>query len=1058
MRKLAIIIALWVCCVVPSWAQSRMVSGVVTDAVTNQTLPGVTIRIKGTVSGATTDIDGRYQIEVHSDEAILIFSFIGYTAIEAPVTGQSSLDIMLQPEIQELEEVVVTALGIRREKKALGYAVQVVKGEALETNRDVSVINQLHGKVSGLQITETTGGPGSSSRIVLRGNTSLAGDNNALIVVDGMAINNNTENNTNEWGGMDFGSGISDINPDDIASVSVLKGAGAAALYGSRAANGVILITTKKGASKPTGWGITVNSGSSLVRPYILQDFQNVYGAGRDGQFQGPWEIKNGVPVYNTDSPFAFGSWGPAMEGQTIVDWDGVTRKFSARPDNYKNYFQTGYNLNNAFSVEQGGEQGSFRFSYANLSNRDIVPNTQLKRHNLNLTATSRISENFRIEAGVNYVNQKADNRLALSNAFSVPRNYVMMPRNISDASLAQHVMDEQGVERVWYTNWNWMSNPYWMHTYELNYDTRDRMLANAAAFIQLMPKLSLRIRGNSDIVWHRFHARQATNGRSNSLGSVSERWLNSKFYSGDILLSYQEKLSGDFNLVATAGGMIENRKHEMERVWTEDGLILPYFYNVDFGRVKRSDAYLSEQQINSAYATQQLSYRSILFLDLTQRIDGSSTLPKSNNTYFYPSASMGFVFTDALGIDEDWIQYGKLRASLARVGSAAEPYQLQKSYNQTVTYNGVPMTSLNEFVPNYDLKPEMSSSWEVGCDLRMLNNRLKLDASWYTTDTKNQILSSDISAASGTPRAIINTGEIKNRGIEVQISGAPLQSIKGVNWNLSLNMAHNESSVVNLAPGLENYVLLQHWRMTVEARPGNPYGDLVGYDVKRDGAGNKIIDSDGMYVRGDKPVVLGNVMPDMVGGLRSDLRYRNWTLGLLVDFSLGGELFSGTNMYGYGYSGNLKGSLKGREAWYASEEAREEAGMSSAEWNPTGGVLVEGVTPEGEAVSRYVNPEKYWGQYSAWGNEIHEPFVYDASFVKLRELSLTFRLPDRWVKPLHLSNAAFSFIGRNLWLIYSGAPNIDPEGYYTNGNGQGFELYAYPTRRSVGFNLKFNI
>lgn len=1037
--------------------QGKIISGIVTSKEDHLGIPGATVRVEGRIQqGTTTDLNGRFALEVPAETKNLIISFVGYITQTVSVAGQSEIQIVLLPDVQTLEGVVVTALGIKREKKALGYSIQEIDAEELNTVKDISVVNQLHGKVSGMQISETTGGPGSSSRIIIRGNTSLDSDNQALIVVDGIPISNNTVNTTSEWGGLDYGNGISDINPDDIESVSVLKGASATALYGSMAANGVILITTKKGTQK-SGLGVQLNTGASLVQAYIHTQFQDAYGAGRNGKFEGPWRIENGIPVYNTDSDAAFGSWGPKMEGQTIVDWDGETKKFLPQANNYKDHFQTGLNLNNAFALEGGNQQSSFRFSYANLYNSDIVPNTQLNRHNFNLSSSAQLSKNLKATASVNYINQKAENRLGLSNSYSLPRNIIMMPRHISDESLKNHIMDPDGYEQVWYTNWNWMSNPYWMHEYELNDDTRDRVLAASTITYTLNKKLNLRIRGNTDLVWHRFNSRQAYKGISDAQGGARAKWLNSKILNGDALLTYQSDIGNQFKLSSSIGVMTYYSKLESEDAWTKNGLSIPYFYNVDYGNEKESAYLLQESQINSVFATAQLAYRSWLFFDMSHRIDQSSTLPRKVNTYYYPSFSLGFVFTDALEWESDWMPFGKIRASWAQVGSDADPYQLQKTFIQQGTFNGVPYTHVQKFAPPYDLKPEISTATELGTDLRFFNNRIRLDASWYRTSSRNQILPMDVSNASGVNQAIINTGEILNQGIELLIEAAPIKKTNGLHWDIALNWAKNSSKVVSLHHDLENYVLLSHWRMTVEARPGHNYGDLVGYGIKRDADGNKLVDENGLYIRDEKSQVLGNIQADFFGGIRNNLHYHNWSMGFLVDVSVGGELFSGTNMYGYGYSGNLEGSLEGREAWYASEAAREAAGIAPEDWTPTGGYPVEGVTETGTRVSTFVNPEKYWGQFSSWTNEIHEPFIYDASFIKLREFSISYRIPNALSEKLKLQSAVISLVGRNLWLIYSGAENIDPESYYTNGNGQGFELYSYPTRRSIGFNLKFN-
>ncbi len=1056
MKKITLFILLFVAYLANG--QNIRLSGLVTSAKDGNPVAFANIVALGQSGGTSTDLDGQFEMQVQANTRAIVVSCMGFAMDTILLKGETQLSIELIPTAQQLDEVVVTALGISRSKKALGFSVQELKGDELQTARDPNLVNSLSGKVAGLQVTSTTGGPASSSRIVLRGNSSF-NDNQALIVVDGVPVNNETNNTTSEWGGFDFGSGISDINPDDVASISVLKGASASALYGSRAQNGVIIITTKKG-KKSKGLGISFSSNTEFTNAYIPIDFQDTYGAGRNGLFEGPWKINDeGVPVYQTESPSAYGSWGPKMEGQSIIDWDGKENTFSPQPDNYSDYFNTGLNTTNNLSMEGGSEKMTYRFSYTNMLNKDIVPETKINRHNFNLHTVADISKYIKIDFSATYMYQKADNRLGLSNSYSVPRNYVFMPRNISDASLQNNMMDANGYEQVWYTNWNWQSNPYWRQNYELNDDTRNRIIGNVMASIKFTERLKLMLRANADIGIHRFNDRQAYKGISNSLGSYNQRWLHNYQYNTDFLLSYDNEINADWSYNLNAGGNILQYKREEQSIWTNGGLSVPYFYNVQYSNDPvGTNNYLSKKRINSLYAFGQIAYKGWMFVDVTSRNDWSSTLPAANNSYFYPSVSMGFVFTEALDYAPDWLPYGKLRASWAQVGGDTDPYQLQYTFRQIDTYNGAPYSEITSFIPNKDLKPEITSSYEFGADLHFLNHRLMLDITYYNQSTKNQILAASVSSASGSRMAMINSGKINNNGIEVELNAHILKSTNGISWDASLNIAKNNSEVIELAEGLPAYPLVNHWRLSIEARPGHPYGDIVGYAIKKDANGNKLVNSaTGLYVRDEKPTVLGNYTPDFTGGFRNSFSYKNISMSFLIDFRIGGDMYSGTNMYMSGYSGNLESTVEGRDEWYASEAARIEAGESSANWVATGGYLAEGVFEDGSTNNIYVNPEKYWGQFTDWGNEIHEPFIYDATFFKLREMVITYKIPDRFLTKLHVSNASVSLVGRNLWLIYSGVPNVDPESAYSNGNGQGFEIYSYPMRRSYGVNLKFN-
>jgi len=1038
-------------------AQERLVNGIVRSADDGSTLPGANVIVLGSSLGTVTDLNGKFTLTVPISFDTLLFSYLGMEPQKIALLDKSFFEINLNSDKKNIKEVVITALGMEREKKALGYAVQEIKGIELQTAKDASFINQLSGKVAGLNITSTTGGPGSSSRIVLRGVTSLSGSNQALIVVDGVPIENNTSNNTTQWGGRDYGNGISDINPDDIASVTVLKGPNAAALYGSLAANGVIVISTKKGRASD-GIGIDFNSSTTIESANIQMKFQDTYGAGRNGKFEGPWVLQNGIYTYNSANATAFGSWGPKMQGQTIRDWDGKIRTFDAQPNNYKSYFQTGITAVNSISLDGGSDKVNYRLSATNFNTKDIVPNTTLKRNSFTARTNAALSKQISIDISVTYSNQVAENRLGLANSFSAPRNYVMMPRNISAESLENSMMDATGKEMTWFSNWNWMTNPYWHRKFELNSDTRDRLIGIASVSYQLDEHLRAIIRSNADFNFTRSNEREASYGISNSQGSYSSNWSTYKQYQGDFLLSYENVLNQNISYVLNLGGSSLQKRNEQTQERTDGGLAIPYFYNIENSVNRPSiNTYLNETRTNALYSFAQLAYKTWLYLDITARNDWSSTLPKSNRSYFYPSLSSGFIFTEAFDVSQEILSYGKLRASVAQVGRDTDPYRTNFSYPAAGSFNGSTMYQLDPSVPLLNLKPELTTSTEFGTELIFLNGRISADINYYHSTTKNQILPASISASSGFVNAIINSGEIQNRGIELQLKTKIIEK-KNFAWNFDINFAHNKNKVISLTDGLESYQLFYQWNLTVEARPGHEYGDIVGYGIKRDQNGNKLVDENGLYIRDEKAKVLGNYNPDFTGGIQNNIRYKNFSFSFLVDARVGGEMFSGTNMYASGYSGNLESTLEGREAWYASEEDRIAAGISPENWIATGGFLADGVDENGNQNSVYVNPELYWGQFSNWTNEIHEQFIYDASFVKLREVLIAYSFPKRISNKMHLKGLSVALTARNLWLIYSGVPNIDPESSYNNGNGQGYEIYSWPTRRSIGINFKISL
>ncbi|MBI9066844.1 MAG: SusC/RagA family TonB-linked outer membrane protein, partial [Salinivirgaceae bacterium] len=814
-------------CTINLNAQDIILTGKVRDKSDSQSLPGVNVMVKGTLIGTVTNFDGNFTLKLNEMPNQIEISFIGYQTQIVDVNNKMVFNIELELDAAELDEVVVTALGIKRDKKSLGYAVQEIKSDELNAAKDVNVINQLAGKVAGLRITSTTGGPGSSSRVVLRGNTSLDGDNQALIVVDGVAIDNSTSNSTGQWGGFDFGSGINDINSEDIESVSVLKGASAAALYGSRASNGVIIISTKKG-SKSKGLGISFSTNTTFENAYILTDFQNEYGAGRNGKFEGAWEIKDGIPVFNTNSALSFGSWGPKMEGQTIIDWDGKQKTFDPQPNNYKDYFRTGVTSTNSLSVQNSFDKLSFRFSYSNLFNEDIVPNTNLRKNMFSVNSSYSFNSKLTANYSISYTNQKAQNRLGLSNSLSAPRNIIMMPRHISDGSLKNNMENTNGEEQVWYTNWGWMTNPYFYHSYNLNHDTKNRIISGLSLNYSLNENISAMIRGNVDAHNMDMDLREAYNSFYNPQGNYTESNERFKKYQSDVLLSFNKDISEDLKISGNAGGSFEYWKRRDEYQTVKDTLNGPYEYIIPNNSNVKGDTNVYEKLVTSIYATAQVSYKNYLFLDATIRKDWSSTLPAENRGFSYPSLSLGYVFTDHLQFKSSLIPYGKLRLSVAKVGSDSDPYKLQKTYvGDENAYEMQPMSYVTRVVPLANMKPEMTTSYEVGTDLRFFDNRIAVDFSAYWATTKDQILETNISAASGSPKAVINTGEVQNNGIELQLNFKVIKT-KDFKWNMTLNYAKNYSKVVALDQGLNKYELLNQWTINVEARPGHPYGDIV--------------------------------------------------------------------------------------------------------------------------------------------------------------------------------------------------------------------------------------
>lgn len=1047
-------------------AQNQTISGFIYSAEDSLGLPGVSVAVLHQTTGTITGIDGDFTLDLPAGADSIQISFIGFKSQTVP--AKNNLKLYLAPDIEQLDEFVITAFGISREKKALGVAVTDVQVEEMMTIRDPNLINTISGKVAGVAIRKTSGGPGASTRVVIRGNSSISGNNQPLFVVDGVPIDNSTNGSGGMWGGIDYGSGISDISPDDIESMTVLKGPNAAALYGSRATNGVVIITTKKGRSGQ-GLGVTFNSTTMVDMVDIQKEFQNTYGAGTNGQFE---YNADGIPFFNTS--LLAKSWGPRMEGQTYVDWDGVTRTYSPQPNNYRDFFQTGYTLTNSLALDGGNESSTFRLSYTNLLNRGVVPNSTFERNNITFRAGTKFNARFSADAKVNYVRQDAQNRLNGSDGRGAGRNYNFMPRNISDESLSDY-QDAAGMEKVWYTPWAWQSNPYWVAFENINQDHRDRILGTTSINYQIREWLTFQARTGIDFWNERREDRVGTGAFANPVGNFSTGWLSFTERNSDFLFTAQRKINSDLEWSGNVGG---NRMYQRFESTSDvvGRLAVPDFYHPQFGEQEAISQYFkSEKRINSLYAATQLAWKNYLFLDLTARNDWSSTLPAENNSYFYPSVSSSFVFSQAFELENKWFSFGKFRASWAQVGSDTDPYRLQTTYAASGDFNGNPQVGLDPTLPLSNMKPEITTSVEAGLDLRFWIDRIVVDFTVYQASTRNQILPANVSAATGYANAIINAGEVQNQGVELFISAKPVVR-KDVVWTTSVNWTKNRSEVIELTDGLDNYLLGEQWGVTIEARPGQPYGSIVGIPIARDAEGNYLMNADGSFVKGER-AILGNVNPDWTAGFRNEFQYKNWFFSSLIDMRMGGQIYSASNMYAHGYSGTVVQTLGGREEWYASEEAREAAGVAApayngddyvSNWTPTGGVAVSGVYAEGtmingedvggQPVTTYVNPEEYWGQFSAWGDELHEPHVYDAGFVKLRELSIGYQIPKEKLEKFKLTGMSVSLVGRNLWVIHSDVPNIDPEATYNNGNGQGVEYGTFPITRSIGFNVRVTL
>lgn len=1023
-----------------SFAQGQTVNGTVRSE-TGEVLPGVNVVIKGTTRGTATDSEGRYSIQAAADD-VLVFSFIGYVQQEVPVNGRSVIDLSLTMDTQQLEEVVVTAFGIEREKKALGYSVQEVQADELTEAREVNVVNSLKGKVAGVHINPTSGGPGGSSYIVIRGNSSLTGNNQPLFVVDGIPIDNQTLDAADIGSGIDYGDGIGNLNPDDIASVSVLKGPSAAAMYGARGANGVILITTKTG-KRGRGIGVDINSNYTFDTPNVLPTFQNIWGGGYDGNYTSlGTEIIDGqeVTVYPA---WLIDQWGGRMDGRPIkyesMPEVGVV-PFSPQPvDNIANFYRTGTTFTNTIAFGGGGDNGSFRLSFSDMTNESIVPNSSLDRQSVNLRATRQVSEKLFVDTKINYTLQKGKNRAQSGiNFTSVASSLELIPRSVDLDWLKDYKTDD-GLMRNWKSGSPY--NPYWLVNEFENNDSRDRIMGMLRVKYDITNWLSVQARTGTDFYTDKrfFMIPQGTPGESNINGQVKNTQWHVKEENSDVLLTATGDLSSNFSGTLSLGANHLNREEEVVEVRGQN-LAIKDLYHISNAALVFPRNYLERKQMNSVYFQGQLGYKNYLFLDVTGRNDWSSTLGLENQSFFYPSVSASFAFTDALLIESNVLTFGKLRASYAEAGNDADPYRTSAGYSLSpITWNGLRMASISGTVPLLDLRNELTKAVEFGMDLRLFSNRLGIDFTYYDQATTNQILDVQLSEATGYGNRVINAGEVRNHGLELMLNGTPVK-VGDFSWDLGVNLARNRSEVVSLVEGITSHILIGNSSANIEARVGEPYGNIIGYPIKRNEEGRVVVTDQGRWQRGDDKVILGNVQPDFLGGITNTFSYKGFVLSGLLDIRKGGQVFSFSK-----YDQLAKGTGK-------FTEDREN-------------LVIDGVIDNGDGTYREndieILPHQYYAESGPWG-DIGETMVVDADYVALRELSFGYSFSPTFLQKTPFTSAKLSVVGRNLAYLYRDPEfklmGISPETAFNNtAAAQGYEARGLPTTRSLGFNLSLS-
>ena len=1019
--------------------QSNKVIGTVKDEF--GPVIGASVVEKGTSNGVVTALNGKFSLNVKPG-ATLIISFVGYKQQEVKA-GNVPLNIVLEEDSKMLGEVVVTALGIKRERKALGYGVAEVQGEALTKAKETNVINSMAGRVPGLVVTQTAGGASGSSRVILRGSTEMTGNNQPLYVIDGVPLDNTNFGSAGTYGGFDLGDGISSVNPDDIESMSVLKGPAASALYGSRASHGVILITTKK-ANKDK---ISVEYNGTMTFDTQLakwDDVQQIYGMGSNGTY--PINA-----VSNTNM-----SWGAKADGTNMLKYfDGVERPYLIVPDNTSQFFRTGFTATNSAIIGVNNGKTGIRFTYTDMRNKDIVPKTHMSRDIFNLRANTTAGK-FDLDFSANYTREDVKNRPALGDSKSNIGKNLMTLATTYDQEWLKTYQDANGE----YSNWNGMDpynvNPYWDLYKNSNNSKKDQFRFNGKVVWNITQHLKIQGTAGAELNWFTFEDYKAPTTPGYESGYLQNNNFRNRMYNFELLALYNNSW-GDFDFNATLGGNLYKVNNQTIVTTAKDMKIRDVVALMSFNEVS-VEPYSYRKQINSVYGAVNLGWKHMLYFDATLRGDQSSTLPFSNNMYIYPSFSGSFVFSELLKLG-DKLPYGKVRMSWAQVGSDTDPYQLGLVYTKSkFAYPGYTIGYIsNGTIPNKDLKPTKTNSFEMGLELKFLKNRIGLDFTYYSQLSKNQIMGMASSSTSGYGYRLINAGEIENKGVEIALNTRPIQT-KDFSWDLNFNFSKNSNKVKKLVDDMDMFELEKATWLDVQvaAKVGENFGSIVGPDFQRNENGDILIDpSTGLPMYDKSNHVLGNASWDWTGGVYTNFSYKNISLSAVFDVKVGADLYSMSARAAH-ETGKSIAPLEGREAWYKSEEARQAAGYAkdSPDWIPTGGFIAPGVIDNGDGTYRendiVINPEKYWMSVC---RNAPSMFIYDNSYVKCREITLSYTLPKAWLKNV-VDGLTISFVARNPFIVWKNIPNIDPDSNYNNTTGMGMEYGSLPSRKSYGFNV----
>jgi len=1009
------------------------ISGQILGQDDGMPIAGATIYAESNSKIATiSDENGRFKLNVPEHESHVIVSYMGYETLSFPLIQSTNLTIRLKPAQNVLDQVVVTALGVKKSTKAISYAVTELKGTEFTKAKEANISNALVGKIAGVNVSSTSTGANGSTRVVIRGNGSLNGNNQPMYVVNDLPIDNTQLNLPGIGNGpgstrinVDRGDGTSVINPDDIKSITVLKGGTAAALYGSSAANGVILIQTKRGAAQK-GIGVEYNSSFTFETPSIIPDWQYEYGSGSLGK----------KPTTQAEAVAAGRwSWGAKMDGSNVIQFDGVARPYSPQKNNIKNFYETGTTFINSIALSGGNEKAAGRLSFMNMDNQSVVPNSDFNRKSVNMAGNVNLTNWLKFDVVAQYNIDKSNNRVTVSDAEANPNWGTYMIANTVDIRNLAPGYDANGIEEAW-NPVAVATNPYFVVNKIKNSDTKNRFIGMLNVKLNFTPDLFLQGRIGQDYTNYDFFGYIPKTTLNNPVGYAQGSKMKLSNLNTEAILNYTKKnIYNNFSLNALVG--VNSRTSERDETRFEgSNFVLDDFYSISNLSTLTYTYPYGKTKTNSVYGAVDLDYKNIVFLNFTGRQDWFSTLSKDNNSVFYPSVGTSVILSDIVKMPE-WISFTKLRTSWAQVGGATpDPYALNQSYTMVQGgHNGQQLQGpTSTRVPNATLSPLTSTTFEVGTDLGFFNNRLNLDFAWYNRATTNDIVETTISNASGANTALLNLGKMRNKGVELLLSGKIINS-DNFSWDASINGSYNENTVEALTDQLNSITMATsvNGYVTITSDVGRPYSIIKGYKPRKDANGNTVYNvSGGSASIAQGPLEeLGQGVHPWSAGITNEFRYKNFNFSFLIDGKFGGSLYSGTDLYGT-RMGLTKLTLEGRES----------------------GLPIKGVDTNGNPVDMVIAPENLRTYYDGLRN-ISSTFVYDASFVKLRQVVLGYQLPIEKIKGLSvLQSASVSFIARNLFILYKKTPNVDPESVFSAGNAQGVEQFGVPKTRSFGLSL----